>query len=246
LTILAGDGLREEGSVLKILAFVAAATSALALTTAAQAATPIAGLYNTGVTDTGAQAPNGVDSHWTLDGGPAYISGVQGVFPLGPWLSESDDTASRWITPTATAADSVDPRNDGFYQYSETFDLTAAQAAGASFAGQFAADNGILWIKVNETAILGADNGPSLGGFTGWTAFTANDSSLFHAGENTVTFDVINFGQETGNPSGLRVEFLSSTEGGVPEPATWALMIGGFGGMGAMLRRQRRAAALTA
>ncbi|MGZ6018434.1 MAG: PEPxxWA-CTERM sorting domain-containing protein [Phenylobacterium sp.] len=28
--------------------------------------------------------------------------------------------------------------------------------------------------------------------------------------------------------------------GGVPEPATWGLMIVGFGGMGAMMRRQRR------
>jgi hypothetical protein len=229
---------------MKILAFVAAATSAIALTGAAQAATPIAGLYNTGVTDAGAQAPNGVDSHWTLDGGPAFISGVQGAFPLGPWLSESDDTASRWLTPTNTAGDSVDPRNAGFYQYSLSFDLTAAQAADASFAGQFAADNGVLWIKLNDTAIIGSDNGPSLGGFSGWTGFSATDSSLFHAGVNTVTVDVINFGQETGNPSGLRVEFLSSNEGGaVPEPAAWALMIGGFGLAGAALRRKRQVAA---
>ncbi|HEY3947724.1 PEPxxWA-CTERM sorting domain-containing protein [Phenylobacterium sp.] len=230
---------------MKIMAFVAVAAGALALTGAAQAAS-IDGLYNTGVTDAGVQAPNGVDSHWTLDGGAAYISGTQGVFPLnGPWLSESDDTTSRWITPTPTAGDSVDPRNAGFYQYSLTFDLTADQAAGASLSGQFAADNGIQWIKLNDQTILGSESGPSIGNFSSWSAFSAA-SPNFQAGANTITFDVINFGQESGNPSGLRVEFLSSSEGGVPEPASWALMIGGFGLAGAALRRQRRTAVAAA
>ncbi|MBS0363125.1 MAG: PEPxxWA-CTERM sorting domain-containing protein [Proteobacteria bacterium] len=230
---------------MKIMAFVAVTASALALTGAAQAAS-IVGLYNTGVTDAGAQAPNGVDTHWTLDGGPAYISGTEGQFPLnGPWLSEADDTASRWITPTANAADSVDPRNAGFYQYSLSFDLTADQAAGASLFGQFAADNGIQWIKVNDTTILGSQDGPSIGNFNSWADFAAS-SPAFQAGTNTITFDVINFGQESGNPSGLRVEFLGSTVGGVPEPATWALMIGGFGLAGAALRRQRPTVAMTA
>lgn len=36
------------------------------------------------------------------------------------------------------------------------------------------------------------------------------------------------------------------TTGGVPEPASWALMLMGFGGLGAMLRRRRQAGAATA
>ncbi|HLZ77595.1 PEPxxWA-CTERM sorting domain-containing protein [Phenylobacterium sp.] len=40
---------------------------------------------------------------------------------------------------------------------------------------------------------------------------------------------------------------LDYTVGGaVPEPATWAMMLVGFGGLGALMRRSRRAAALTA
>lgn len=36
------------------------------------------------------------------------------------------------------------------------------------------------------------------------------------------------------------LSLIGSTSGGVPEPAAWALMIVGFGGVGALLRRRRR------
>jgi choice-of-anchor C domain-containing protein len=49
----------------------------------------------------------------------------------------------------------------------------------------------------------------------------------------------------SGNPEnccyGAAIDNVSVT--GVPEPATWALMIAGFGGAGAMLRRRRTAVA---
>ena len=44
---------------------------------------------------------NGADQHWTLDEGPAYTGGVNGQFPIGPWVL--DNNISRWITPTSNA-----------------------------------------------------------------------------------------------------------------------------------------------
>ena len=221
-------------------AAAAAGLAALTLAGAAQASTTvITGLYNTGTDATYASvATNGVEQHWTLTGGTAYVGGVNGVFPLnGPWLTEN--ATSRWIGPTPQAGISSDPRNDGFYEYNLRFNLSAAEAAGASFLGRFAADNGVSWIKLNSTQIT---PGPApVGGFGSWTGFSAA-TPAFQAGQNDLTFRVINFGQNGGNPSGLRVEFLGATIGVVPEPGTWALMIMGFGGAGAMLRANRRRA----
>lgn len=52
-------------------------------------------------------------------------------------------------------------------------------------------------------------------------------------------------GRNGRTPLALTQSFVFAT-GAVPEPSTWALLILGFGGAGAMLRRQRRAMALAA
>ena len=213
------------------------AVAVVAVAGSANAAT-IAGLYNTGVDDSGTVVTgNGADLHWTLNEGPAYTGAVNGQFPIGYWVP--DNTTSRWITPTPNAADSFDPSSDGFYNYVLSFNLTAAQAADASFTGQFAADNTVDSISLNGNALGGG------GGFGSWSGFGATAGD-FVAGQNTLVFDVRNFAQNGGNPSGLNVEFLSSAAGAVPEPATWSMMLVGFTGMGAALRGARRKQALAA
>jgi hypothetical protein len=222
---------------IKTLLATAALMSAMSIAAGAHAAT-IAGLYSTGVDNSSvATVGNGADTHWTLNGGAAYTGGTNGSFPIGPWVSDS--AASRWLTPTRNAADSFDPSANGFYSYATSFTLTAGQAAGAALTGQYAVDNTVADILLNGHSL------GSGGGFTSWTGFAA-DASEFVAGVNTLEFVVENYQLNGGNPSGLNVQFLSSAAGDVPEPATWALMMGGVGLVGMSLRRQVRTQAATA
>jgi hypothetical protein len=74
-------------------------------------------------------------------------------------------------------------------------------------------------------------------------------SGPFNAGSNTITLIVNNtnngiFGGFTQGPSSLFFTgVISQVGGGVPEPATWALTLTGFGLAGAALRRRRSVAA---
>ncbi len=52
--------------------------------------------------------------------------------------------------------------------------------------------------------------------------------------------------QSTATTSGSAIGRGTVFVNGIPEPATWAMMIGGFGLMGAAIRRRHRAAAATA
>jgi PEP-CTERM motif len=113
------------------------------------------------------------------------------------------------------------------------FSLAGFNAATASFTGRFAADN-----KVDSILLNGFDIG-SGGSFKTWTSFTSTGAS-FLAGLNTLDVVVRNFRQNGGNPSGLRVEFTSSDVSAVPEPASWAMLIAGFGLVGAASRRRRQ------
>lgn len=193
-------------------------------------AVDIQGLYNTGV----GFAAGTQDTHYALSSTTGSVDAygyvtTNGSFPLaGAWLNNT--STSYWLTPSATQGASFDPFTNGTYTWKTTFDLTGFDAATASLAGQFAADNSALaYLNGN---LIGSSNG-----FASFSTFaaTAND---FVAGINTLSFVVTNLAQNGGNPTGLRVEFLSSNVAAVPEADTYALMLAALGLMGAIARRK--------
>jgi len=225
----------STGAVKRLSIGVFAGLSGLALcATATQAS--IAGLTNTGV-----DVLNGQDQAWSIVSGantaglayPAhpYTNTTNGTFPVGPWVQNNN--ASQWDTPTNPLSQNLDPLQDGKYTYQTSF--TLASAATGFFTGQFAADNEIASIIVDGKMIYNGPGSPT-SQFSSWTSFSY--SGPFVAGLNTIDFNLVNYAQGSGNPSGLNVEFLASA---VPEASTWAMMIMGFAGIGLLAYRRKRA-----
>jgi hypothetical protein len=217
------------------LLFALLAASALAAP--AVATVPIAGLINTGRNPANTAVSVGavVDAHWTLNGGTAW----NGTGVNSNWMA--NNATSRWLTPAANANQSFDRASDGIYTYKLNFDLTNFVPSTAMFTGRFASDNVVTAISLNGNAL--AFTGPSGNQwFREWIAFGAN--SGFVSGLNSLMFTVRNDRLAGGdNPTGLRVEFTESAINAVPEPASWAMLISGFGLVGAIARRRQTAVA---
>ena len=205
---------------------IIAAALALGAFSTVQAA-DIDGLVNTGVGASGT-----ADSHYVL--GSASTSSTVPVisynnqWPISPWMG--NDATSKWITPTADQAQSFDAWSAGTYTYSLSFDLTGFKAGTASFSGRMAADNAVTVLLNNQTI-------SSASGFTGWSGFASNGG--FIDGVNKLDFVVTNWAQNGGNPTGLRVEFTGSNVAPVPEPETYAMLLGGLALVGAIARRRK-------
>lgn len=187
----------------------------------------ISGLVNTGSFASGAQ-----DTHYKLNGDSYGYVSYDNLWPVGPWIANS--ATSKWITPTANQGASLDPLDNGTYSWTLSFDLSGYNADTASFSARFAADNSAI-VKLNGTTIGSANS------FASFSSFAA--STGFNSGLNTLEFVVTNDRQSSGNPTGLRVEFLQSTVAAVPEPETYAMLLAGLGLVGMIGRRrmQRRA-----
>ena len=212
---------------------IALALAAIALAPTAFADS-ISGLKNTGA----GFAVDAQDTNYALSviagsttglGAYGYVADNLSWPDGGPWVGSG--SASKWLTPTVNENQNFDPSSPGSYSWTLSFDLTGFSQSTASFSARWATDNSGV-VKLNGTQIGTSST------FSSWSSFAAN--SGFNSGANTLEFVVTNLAAASGNPTGLRVEFLSSTVAAVPEPETYAMLLAGLGLMGTIARRRKQ------
>jgi hypothetical protein len=198
--------------------------ASLALAGASAHAATISGLVGTGAGLSAGQS----DSNWTVTGasvstGPAVVISPANMY--GPWAA--DNASSSWVG----ACDCYD--TPAFpYSFTESFNLTGYKLSSVHISGTwFIDDDGTL--SVNGHLIDTESDTFSGAGFTVPTADLVS-------GLNNITITMTSDDRVL---DGVRLQYSSDTGGsrsGVPEPATWALMLVGVGMTGAALRMQRR------
>ena len=132
-------------------------------------------------------------------------------------------------------------------------DIANQQAAIDSLPGDFQFDGD--WGALAGNTILSLTNGNQLNfGETmfGLTIIGAHFGNVAGDAGNVSVFWLFDFGTEGADfvtlddPTGWSNATLYTTGSGVPEPATWGMMLLGFGAAGTAMRRSRRKTALLA
>ena len=132
-------------------------------------------------------------------------------------------------------------------------DIANQQAAIDSLPGDFQFDGD--WNALADNTILTLTNGNQLNfGETmfGLTIIGAHFGNVAGDAGNVSVFWLFDFGTEGADfvtlddPTGWSNATLYTTGSGVPEPATWGMMLLGFGAAGTAMRRSRRKTALLA
>lgn len=120
--------------------------------------------------------------------------------------------------------------------------LTSGMTYTVGFDYGFGQQSGFDGVTVQDWTVSFAGQSQSIGhttvanhGFTGWQHATMS----FIAHNATETLSFLAYGNLPVPPFALLDGVSFSQEAAVPEPASWALMLVGFGGMGIAIRRRR-------
>lgn len=165
-------------------------------------------------------------SNWTVSGGPAtwYTNGWNNGFqPVNPRTGNFGlnlaDGSVRFVRVSQTLNNLVP-----FQQYQLSF-----------WVGNYSFNNGPAGLNVNitdgtsNTILVSEALAPATNGSETWTRFAFN--FIADGTSNTISFSEIN------GPSYIGLDDVSVAA--VPEPATWAMMILGFTGVGFMACRRK-------
>jgi len=188
----------------------------------------IDGLYNTGVDDNGnALAAGATDDHYVVTSETVSDLTSYAITGHEKWTADfSEGSDSMWLSPYKDSNGGwINSIENTTYTYTLTFDLSGYDLSSVYISGIWATDNEGISLFLN-----GVDMGYS----AGQTSFSNQNpeqftlSSGFKEGDNTLAFTVFNQSGPSGNPTGLRVEFLSASASAIPEPSTYALVFGGL------------------
>ncbi len=161
------------------------------------------------------------------------------------------------VTPSATfTPGAIDYHSGPLYTIGEFLGAAAATLSNPSVANDtlfdthFTIKGTLGLLSGNNSFVVGHDDGVVLtlgGGFgnvvyaPGPTSFDTTPFNVFNPGKaENVSFD-LEYNECCGAPADLTFT-VNNVNPGVPEPATWAMMILGIGGIGATLRRKSEVA----
>lgn len=202
---------------------------------------------------------NGSFEDSSFNGPGGYVLGLTGNDVPGWYIPSSDGTYPWGLTNTNTfGGGPADTGNQwlvlGEANTAESFTIqqtVAGLTPGQLYTLSWAAASeggccspGLLTFLSGSSATPYAFNAPNSGLW--WTAW-GHYSLTFLVNDPTLTFQFMNDGptQDNGLDLGLDSVSLNAANGAVPEPASWALMLLGFGAVGFGLRRTRKAEEIT-
>ncbi len=188
----------------------------------------------------------GTLSSWTQTGGPVQDTQPNRVVVYsnpGNIYGESVPQDPYSLTTTHAAYFSSDVPTVLGAGISQTFNVAHTGSYVISF-DYYIPSNGVA--NPYDAGLTVSDGGGTLASFDaqglgnhGWKRFTTTQTLT--AGWNDLTFNLTvpqNYAEEARFQYGADFIMTNASVSGVPEPATWAFMIIGFFGLGALLRRR--------